>query len=213
MIKTLKYINKDTGDTLLFDNYTIDKSGNICNERRKRPRKWLYNEKGYAYVQLRDEYGNMHKLFVARAILSTFCYEEYFDGANAGFKDENINNVTLFNLQWLGDVELANKGTRLERIAETKERNNSYKKMVETARANNSYEAIVEKNKKNHQIDSLLEANRKRQRKVLMFDKTNRLIKEFSKIRDVKKDGFDPSNVSKCCRNHCAHKGYYFEYA
>lgn len=214
MIKTLKYINKEDNKELVFNNYSIDEKGNICNNVRQIPRKWLFNKKGYAYVQLRDENGNMHKIFIARAILSTFHSEQHFKGANACFKDENINNFDINNLVWLSDIELARKGTRLERIKQTKIKNNSYEKQVQTAIKNNSYAKIVEKNRKNNQLQSLLEANKKRQKKVNMLDKNHCIIKTFSKLKDVKEDGFDPSNVSKCCRNKCKmYKGFYFEFA
>ena len=122
MKKTLHYICKETDQDWVFDNYTIDEYGNIENRTRQTPRKWVYNERGYAYIQVRDVQGHKHKLFVARAILSSFCARDYFVGANAGFKDEDITHLSVENLAWYNDVALANKGTRLERIRLTKQR-------------------------------------------------------------------------------------------
>lgn len=105
----LRYINKETNRCLVFENYTINPNGVICNVDRQIPRKWVYNEAGYAYVSLRDKSGAKHKIFIARAILSSFASYKHFMGANACFDDGNIHHLTLNNLSWLNDEDVADK--------------------------------------------------------------------------------------------------------
>lgn len=95
-----------------FDDYLIDKHGNVYSSKRnswnttgkpKRLKAW--KNKGYKYVSLYDSNGNAIKKSVARLILITFIGEAP-NGMetchNNGIKDDN----RLINLRW--DTKKAN---------------------------------------------------------------------------------------------------------
>lgn len=121
MWTTLIYINQKDNEEIYFDDYLISDKGEIKHKKNNIIRKHLKNKTGYHYIKVRKN-GQSKKIFINRALLSSFKREEYFDGAYAGFVDENIEHLTVTNLQWFNDVELCCKGTRLERIKQTKEK-------------------------------------------------------------------------------------------
>ena len=97
--------------------------------------------------------------------------------------DENKENNNVSNLEWMTHKENNDYGTRNQRISKAISGEKSYMFGKESI-------------------------NRK---KVLRYK--NEEIKIYSCIKDVEKDGFNPSHISDCCKGkRKSHKGYQWFY-
>ena len=186
-----------------FPNYQISNLGNIKNTKTGRIIKQQNNGTGYKVVSLRIN-GKLKRSYVHRLVAISFCKKEngknHVDHINC-IRDDNRSD----NLRWCTPKENCNfPQTRINaskslKIAMNREdvkrrhaksMENVYndpnvKKKMSTA-------SII--NHKNGLYDHLL-------KKVLMIDIYGKIKKIYPSVSSVLSDGFDPSFVSKVCRN------------
>ena len=101
-----------------FDNYTIDKEGNIYSLLSKRYLKPWQDNKGYLIVELRDNDGKRKFKKVHRLVAETFIPNPN-NLPEVNHKDENKQNPNVDNLEWCTSKYNSNYGTRKERLGKS----------------------------------------------------------------------------------------------
>lgn len=198
MWKTLEYISNKTGEKRIFENYEISDTGLIRHKKNKNLRTQYQNKEGSWFLTIKNK-GVTYKLFVTRAVLSTYKEKEYFAKATTKHINGDNSDNSIDNLKWITIEECANNEARLKKLKETKEKNDSYAKAVETKRKNGVYEAMVQKRKASDNYKDLIISNKKRGKKVIGRNTEGEIIYELENSAEGRKFGFDPCCIRKCC--------------
>ena len=106
--------------------YMVSNMGNVksLNYNHTGKEKILSPEKtkkGYLRVQLCKD-GKRKQFYIHRLVLHVFDPDGYFEGAEINHIDENKENNSVENLEWVTTKENINHGTRNKRMAKTQSR-------------------------------------------------------------------------------------------
>jgi len=99
MIKTLEY-HYVNGSHVIFDKYTIDESGVVRNKENGEVVSYYTNRDEYNLCGVLDDKGDLHKIYIGRAIASTFHGQPPTSKHTADHKDRVSNNDTIDNIRW-----------------------------------------------------------------------------------------------------------------
>jgi hypothetical protein len=101
MIKPLEYYF-DNGTHVIFNKYTIDENGVIRNKKTGKVMAIHINRDGYSRCGVYyDDDESRRKIFIHRALASTFIGPPPTPEYTADHKDQNPTNDTLDNIRWL----------------------------------------------------------------------------------------------------------------
>lgn len=148
-------------------------------------------------------------------------YEGHYQVSNLGrIKSLNYRQTCKEKIMELG---FHNRGYLMAHLSKSgKQKNFFLHRLVAQTFIPNPYNLPQvnhkDENKSNNCVDNLEWCTAKynqrysRAKKVCCY-KNNKLVKVYSAIRDVKKDGFKPQNVCKCCSgNRKSHHGFKWKY-
>ena len=202
--------------------------------------KTFQDKKGYILVTL-SKSNKLKTMKVHRLVAEAFI-ENLYNLPQVNHKDEDKTNNKVENLEWCDSKYNNNYGTKIKRFIK-KNRNNKLSKPVyqydlhgnlikewpsshECGR--NGFDAssvslCCNGKLKTHKgyiwsfscIDKTEMDKYKNNsiKSVYQYDLNKNIINIFDKVSDVKKIGFDPSSVIKCCKGKIKqHKGYLWEY-
>ena len=191
---------KDSKD---IPNYQVSNWGNIRNSKTKRVLKQQDNGNGYRIVSIRVD-NKLKRFYVHRLVANVFCEKErwknHVDHINC-IRDDNRSE----NLRWCTPKENCNfPQTRINASKSLKiamNREDVKKRLAKSMQNVYNNPDIKKKMSKasilNHK-KGLYDHLRK---KVFMIDTFGNIIKVYQSLASVLDDGFDPSFVSKVCRN------------
>ena len=101
-----------------FSRYTIDEFGNVYDTIKNRYMEHKIDKHGYNTVGIwNDEHVRKFKL-VSRLILETFNPVNNQSELQVNHKDENKDNNSLYNLEWITPKDNCNYGTRNQKCKE-----------------------------------------------------------------------------------------------
>ena len=182
-----------------FNGYLITNFGKIFSLKRHNMKKikCFKNKQGYLEVYLYKS-GKNHKKKVHRLVAQAFIPNpDNKPCINHIDEDKTNNNVS--NLEWCTYKENNNHGTR-------------------TKRASNSRKGVKRSEETREKISSSRKGKYKGEKSpvaksVIGFKINGCNIKYYKCIRECKKDGFNPSGITLCCRKRYKyHKGYKWFY-
>lgn len=114
--------------------------------------------------------GKSKRPFIHRLVAETFL--EKIDNKNVvNHIDNNPKNNKVCNLEWV-----------------TQDENMAY--MAKQGRSN----------KKGTWLEKIIESNKKNYVPIIKMNQNNEILKRYEKLTDVKKDGYRPGDVCKCCQ-------------
>lgn len=94
--------------------YMVSNKGNVFSLLRDKLMKPVKCRKGYLRVGLRDEEGARKSHGVHRLVAQAFIYNEY-NKPQVNHIDENKENNSAENLEWVTNLENCNHGTKIQR--------------------------------------------------------------------------------------------------
>jgi len=102
-MKTLEYyfVKKGVLEHVIFNKYTIDENGVIRNKKTGKQLDYFNTTNGYQRCGLYDDTGNKRKIFICRALVSTFEGPPPTPTHTADHVDRNKSNDMLVNIRWL----------------------------------------------------------------------------------------------------------------
>ena len=132
---------------------------------------------GYLSVKLCKD-GKRKRYYIHRLVLSTFNPVENMENLEVNHINENKGKNYLSNLEWTTHKDNVNHGTR-------------NKRMVEKLRGRTFSEEHKRRISKSHNIP------------IVQIDlATNKIVNVWCSSRDAeRKDKFNPSNITQCCKN------------
>ena len=178
----------------IYDNYQVSNFGNIMSLNyhqtgRAELLKPGKTKDGYLKIVL-SKNGETDNCIVHRLVAQTFLpnpeNKPYINHKIEGKKGKTMNMV-IFN----EDGTVDEKKTTIEWV---------------TAKENINYGTCIERAAK-------AKINGKRSKKVLQFTLDGEFVREWPSTKEVGRNGFDQSSVSKCCRGELPHyKGFLWRY-
>lgn len=164
-----------------FEDYLIDKKGNIFSVRKNKYLKWSINRDGYAKVTLhKNKYKKMFS--VHRLVAQTFI-PNVNNLPQINHKDGNKLNNNVNNLEWCTAKHNMNEAVRIG--------------LFENARKINRENAI-----KNNLCKNYILANKKTKKKVNKYDKEKNFLETYESITEASKQNNIPiSSISFVCKN------------
>jgi len=113
MIKPLEYYYDD-GSYVKFDKYTIDIWGVVRNKENGKVLSYYTNRDEYNLCGVLDDKGDLHNIYIGRAIASTFHGQPPTSKHTADHKDRVPNNDMIDNIRWATKKEQRNNQDRPE---------------------------------------------------------------------------------------------------
>jgi len=99
------YFENDHEMCVIFDKYTSDEYGNVRNKATGEVLRPTKNKDEYLSVGVYDASGKRHKIYIGRALASTFLGPPPTKAHTADHKNKNRANDTLENIRWVTKEE------------------------------------------------------------------------------------------------------------
>ena len=162
----------------------ITKNGSGYFLRKGKLLKNNINNMGYCYLYLKKD--NISKKFYLHRLVAQAFIPNPENKKEVNHIDCDPLNNAVSNLEWVSHKENMGYMSKLGRS-----------------------------DKKGSWLNKIIQSNSKHWKPVLQIDKVSKkVIREYSKLKEVKEFGFLPSSVCVCCRNiRKTHKGYIWRYA
>ena len=175
-------IREDWKDIEGFEDYTIDKKGNIYSKRKRKYLKQTINKFGYCKVTLqKDKY---KKVFSVHRLVAQAFIPNPKNKPQVNHIDSNRQNNNVKNLEWVTakeNIQHALKNKRFENMG-----------IINSERMKKSKLYL-----KGYPL-----ANEVTKKKVAQYDKKNNLLNVYESISDASRNtGITITSISYACNN------------